>query len=87
VSAWLARRGVEVVRIDASPAQLATARRLQREHGLQFPLIEADAERVPVAGDLRPGDLGIRRLPLGRSRSLGRRGRSHSETGGGWSSW
>jgi SAM-dependent methyltransferase len=47
VSAWLARRGVQVVGIDASPAQLATARRLQREHGLQFPLIEADAERVP----------------------------------------
>src|SRR4029450_12150628 len=38
VSAWLARRGVTVVGIDASPAQLATARRLQREHGLQFPL-------------------------------------------------
>lgn len=47
VSAWLARRGVRVVGIDASPAQLATARRLQRKHGLEFPLIEADAERVP----------------------------------------
>jgi SAM-dependent methyltransferase len=50
VSAWLARRGVQVIGIDASPAQLATARRLQREHGLQFPLIEADAERVPCRG-------------------------------------
>ena len=50
VSAWLARRGVQVVGIDASPAQLATARRLQREHGLHFPLIEADAERVPCRG-------------------------------------
>ena len=47
VSAWLACRGVRVVGIDASPAQLATARRLQRAHGLEFPLIEADAERVP----------------------------------------
>jgi SAM-dependent methyltransferase len=47
VSAWLARRGARVVGIDASPAQLATARRLQREHGLPFPLIEADAERLP----------------------------------------
>jgi len=47
ISAWLARRGVKVVGIDASPAQLATARRLQREHGLEFLLIEADAERVP----------------------------------------
>ena len=47
VSAWLARRGARVVGIDASPAQLATAHRLQREHGLPFPLIEADAERLP----------------------------------------
>jgi len=47
VSAWLARRGVAVVGLDASPAQLATARRLQRQHRLEFPLIEADAERVP----------------------------------------
>ena len=51
VSAWLARRGVKVVGLDASPAQLATARRLQREHGLEFPLIEADAERVPCRGE------------------------------------
>jgi len=47
VSAWLARRGVKPVAIDSSPAQLATARRLQRKHALEFPLIEADAERVP----------------------------------------
>lgn len=51
VSAWLARRGVKVVGIDTSPAQLATARRLQRRHGLEFPLIEADAERVPCRGE------------------------------------
>lgn len=47
ISAWLARRRVRVVGIDASPAQLTTARRLQREHRLVFPLIEADAERLP----------------------------------------
>jgi SAM-dependent methyltransferase len=47
ISAWLARRGVKVVGLDASTAQLATARRLQRQHGLEFALIEADAERVP----------------------------------------
>jgi SAM-dependent methyltransferase len=47
VSAWLARRGARVVGIDASSAQLATARRLQREHRLEFPLIHADAELVP----------------------------------------
>jgi len=47
VSAWLARRGARVVGIDASMAQLSTARRLQRQHGLEFPLIHADAELVP----------------------------------------
>jgi len=34
-------------RIDASMAQLTTARRLQRQHGLEFPLIHGDAEAVP----------------------------------------
>src|SRR5262245_55510620 len=47
VSAWLARRGVRVVGIDNSAAQLATARRLQREHGLEFTLIHGNAERAP----------------------------------------
>jgi SAM-dependent methyltransferase len=46
-SAWLARRGARVVGLDNSLAQLTTARRLQREHGLTFPLIHGDAERVP----------------------------------------
>jgi SAM-dependent methyltransferase len=47
VSSWLARRGAQVVGIDASMSQLATARRLQKEHGLTFPLIHGDAEAVP----------------------------------------
>jgi len=47
VSAWLARRGARVVGIDNSAAQLATARRLQREHGLDFPLLHGNAEEVP----------------------------------------
>src|SRR3989449_1970752 len=47
VSSWLARRGAHVVGIDASMAQLTTARRLQRQHGLEFPLLHADAELVP----------------------------------------
>ena len=47
VSAWLARRGARVVGVDNSAAQLETARRLQREHGLAFPLIHGNAERVP----------------------------------------
>lgn len=47
VSAWLARRGANVVGIDNSPAQLATARRLQAVHGLSFPLLLGNAEEVP----------------------------------------
>src|ERR687890_1088015 len=49
VSAWLARRGARPVGIDNSPAQLATARRLQREHGLDFPLLHGNAEQTPFA--------------------------------------
>jgi SAM-dependent methyltransferase len=47
VSAWLARRGARPVGIDNSRAQLATARRLQAEHGLEFPLLHGNAEHVP----------------------------------------
>jgi SAM-dependent methyltransferase len=47
VSAWLARRGARPVGIDNSEAQLATARRLQAEHGIDFPLIHGNAEQVP----------------------------------------
>jgi SAM-dependent methyltransferase len=48
VSAWLARRGARVTAIDNSPAQLETARRLQREHGMDFPLLLGNAEHVPL---------------------------------------
>jgi SAM-dependent methyltransferase len=47
-SAWLARRGARPVGVDVSPAQLATARRMQEEHGVGFPLLEASAEAVPL---------------------------------------
>jgi SAM-dependent methyltransferase len=47
VSAWLARRGARPVGIDNSEAQLATARRLQEQHGLAFPLLHGNAETVP----------------------------------------
>ena len=47
VSAWLARRGARPVGIDNSEQQLATARRLQAQHGLEFPLIHGNAETVP----------------------------------------
>jgi len=43
VSAWLARRGARPVGVDITPAQLETARAMQREFGLHFPLVEADA--------------------------------------------
>jgi len=49
VSAWLARRGARPAGLDNSAAQLATARRLQDQFGLRFPLIHASAERVPLA--------------------------------------
>ncbi|MFN8591109.1 MAG: class I SAM-dependent methyltransferase [Thermomicrobiales bacterium] len=47
VSAWLARRGARPVGIDNSPAQLETARQLQREFGLDFPLHLGNAEATP----------------------------------------
>jgi SAM-dependent methyltransferase len=47
-SAWLVRRGARVVGVDVTPAQLATARRMQAEFGLEFDLVEASAEDVPL---------------------------------------
>ncbi len=47
VSAWLSRRGAKVVGIDISEEQLKTARSLQKNHGLNFPLIYGNAEQVP----------------------------------------
>lgn len=47
-SAWLAKQGALPVGIDVTPAQLDTARVLQRETGIEFPLIEANAEDVPL---------------------------------------
>jgi SAM-dependent methyltransferase len=47
-SAWLARRGARVVGLDVTPAQLETARRMQAETGLEFELVEASAEDVPL---------------------------------------
>jgi len=47
-SAWLARLGARPVGLDATPAQLEMARRMQRKFGLEFPLIEASAEDVPL---------------------------------------
>ncbi len=44
VGAWLARRGARVTGVDNSAEQLKTARALQEEHGLHFPLIHGNAE-------------------------------------------
>jgi 2-polyprenyl-3-methyl-5-hydroxy-6-metoxy-1,4-benzoquinol methylase len=49
-SAWMARRGARPAGVDLTPAQLATARRCQDRFGIWFPLIEADAADVPLAG-------------------------------------
>src|SRR6476620_1848381 len=49
-SAWLARAGAATVAIDLSGEQLATARRQQVQHGELFPLIQGDAEQIPLAG-------------------------------------
>jgi len=48
LSAWLAKRGARPVGVDVTRAQLQTARRCQQELGLEFPLIEANAEDVPL---------------------------------------
>jgi SAM-dependent methyltransferase len=47
VSAWMARRGARPVGIDNSPKQLDTAKALQREFGIDFPLHLGNAEETP----------------------------------------
>jgi SAM-dependent methyltransferase len=49
ISAWLARQGARVTGVDLTEEQLATARRMQAEHGLEFPLVHASAEDVPLS--------------------------------------
>ena len=50
-SAALARAGARPVGVDVTHAQLLTAQRCQEEFKLRFPLVEADAERVPLASE------------------------------------
>jgi SAM-dependent methyltransferase len=47
-SAKLARAGARPVAVDPTPAQLETARRLQRQTGIEFPLVASPAESVPL---------------------------------------
>jgi SAM-dependent methyltransferase len=46
-SSWVARRGGRAVGLDNSPKQLETARSLQKEHGVEFPLRLGTAEDMP----------------------------------------
>jgi SAM-dependent methyltransferase len=46
---WLARRGARVTGIDNSAEQLKTAKRLQDEHDLHFPLIHGNAETTGLS--------------------------------------
>jgi SAM-dependent methyltransferase len=48
-SAWMKRLGASPVGVDVSEAQLETARSMQREHGVEFPLLHASAEDVPLS--------------------------------------
>jgi SAM-dependent methyltransferase len=45
--AWFARLGASPVGLDLSEAQLETAAAMQREHGIDFPLVHASAEDAP----------------------------------------
>lgn len=51
VSAWMCRRGAKVVAIDPTPGQLQTARRLQKEHQLDFVIEQGFAESVPYPAE------------------------------------
>jgi SAM-dependent methyltransferase len=46
--AWFAKLGARPVGLDLSEEQLATARMLQEENGIEFPLIHASAEDPPL---------------------------------------
>ena len=67
--------GARPVGVDVTPAQLETARGLQAETGIEFPLIEANAEDVPLPdASLRPRGLRVRREHLVRPVPLDPRG-------------
>jgi SAM-dependent methyltransferase len=46
--AWFARLGADPTGLDVSEAQLETAREMQREFGIDFPLVHASAEDPPL---------------------------------------
>ena len=65
ISAWLARMGARPVGIDNSPKQLETARAMQDQFDLHFPLHLGNAEDLPFPGcQLRFCDQRVRRVDL-----------------------
>jgi SAM-dependent methyltransferase len=57
ISAWLVRRAIRPVAVDISHAQLRTVETFQRDFGLSFPLVRANAEEVPF--DYESFDLAV----------------------------
>ncbi len=51
ISAWLARIGMHPVGIDITPAQIANARKFQKEFNLEFPILQCSAEDVPLKSE------------------------------------
>jgi SAM-dependent methyltransferase len=49
--AWFARLGASPTGLDLSEAQLDTAREMQREFGVDFPIVHASAEKPPLPDD------------------------------------
>lgn len=48
IGAWASRAGARPVGLDNSAEQLATARELQQEFGIEFPLVHSSAEEIPL---------------------------------------
>jgi SAM-dependent methyltransferase len=48
VSAWLARRGAWPIGVDPTAGQIRIALEFQRAFGLEFPLVRASGEHVPL---------------------------------------
>lgn len=51
VCSWIARAGGRPVGIDNSERQLAAARAMQAEFGIEFPLLHGNAEQVPYPAE------------------------------------
>lgn len=51
-SRWLAAAGARPIAIDLAQAQLAHGKRLNERSGIVVPLLQADARRLPLAGEV-----------------------------------